>query len=90
MCRKADLMYMVTGHRALEYPYSSYGLDLQHSVRANYVAYVIEDAFKWTDTTAVYLRPALGAWRAAEPQALSLVFETDAPQTRVWRVEKLN
>jgi hypothetical protein len=88
-CRKADLMYIVTGHRALEYPYSQDGITLKRSAVDNHVAYVIEDAFKWTGTTADYLRPALRAWMAAEPQALSLVFETDTPQTRVWRVEKL-
>jgi hypothetical protein len=90
ICRKADLMYVVTGHRALEYPYSQDGMTLKRSAVDNHVAYVIEDAFKWTGTTADYLRPALRAWMAAEPRALSLVFETDAPQTRVWRVEKLN
>jgi len=89
ICRKADLMYIVTGHRALEYPYSPDGMTLKRSVSDNRVAYVIEDAFKWTGTTADYLRPALRAWMTAEPQALSLVLETDAPQTRVWRVEKL-
>jgi hypothetical protein len=89
-CRKADLMYIVTGHRALEYPYSQDGMTLKRSAVDNHVAYVIEDAFKWTGTTADYLRPALRAWMAAEPQALALVFETDAPQTRVWRVEQLH
>jgi hypothetical protein len=90
ICRKADLMYVVTGHRALEYPYSQDAMALKSSALDNHVAYIIEDAFKWTGTTSDYLRPALRAWMAAEPQALSLVFETDAPQTRVWRVEKLN
>jgi hypothetical protein len=90
ICRKADLMYVVTGHRALEYPYSQDAMALKSSALDNHVAYIIEDAFKWTGTTSDYLRPALRAWMAAEPQALSLAFETDAPQTRVWRVEKLN
>ena len=87
ICRKADLMYIVTGHRALEYPYSQDGMALKRSVADSHVEYIIEDAFKWTGTTTDYLRPALRAWMAAEPQALELVFETDAPQTRVWRVE---
>lgn len=90
ICRKADLMYVVTGHRALEYPYSQDGMALERTVVSNGVDYIIEDAFKWTGTTTDYLRPALRAWMEAEPQALALVFETDAPQTRVWRVEKLN
>ena len=90
ICRKADLLYIVTGHLALEYPYSQDALALKRSILDNHVAYVIEDAFGWTGTTADYLRPALRAWVAAEPQALSLVFETDSPQTRVWRVEKPN
>jgi hypothetical protein len=90
MCRKADLMYIVTAHRALEYPYSYDGLELRRSVEDNAVAYLIEDAFTWTGTTAQYLRPALQSWQSAEPEALSLVFETDAPTTRVWRVEKLD
>jgi hypothetical protein len=88
ICRKADLMYVVTGHRALEYPYSQDGMALKWTATNSHVTYVIEDAFKWTGTTADYLRPALRAWIAAEPQALSMVFETDAPQTRVWRLEK--
>ncbi len=87
ICRKADLMYIVTGHRALEYPYSQDGTALKRSVAGGDVQYIIEDAFKWTGTTTDYLRPALRAWMAAEPQALELVFETGTPQTRVWRVE---
>jgi hypothetical protein len=90
ICRKADLMYIVTGHHALEYPYSQDGMALKRSVADSDVVYIIEDAFKWTGTTTDYLRPALRAWMAAEPQGLKLVFETDAPLTRVWRVEKLD
>ena len=86
MCRKADLLYVLTGHPSLEYPYSPDALELKRSVRENRVAYVIEDAFRWTPTTVDYLKPALQAWRAAEPGALDLAFETSAPQTRVWRV----
>jgi len=89
MCRKADLMYVLTGHQALEYPYSVDGAGLMHFVQDNLVAYVIEDAFTWTRTTQQYLRLALQAWRSAQPAALSLVYETDAPRTRVWRVNKL-
>lgn len=88
VCRKADLLYILTGHRALEYPYSADGVELMHSVRDNRVAYVIEDAFTWTRTTKQYLQPALEGWRAGEPAALSLAFETDAPRTRVWRVQQ--
>jgi len=86
MCRKADLLYALTGHPSLEYPYSPDALELQRSVRENRVAYVIEDAFRWTPTTVDYLKPALQAWRADEPGALSVALETRAPQTRVWRV----
>ena len=86
ICRKADLIYIVTGHRALEYPYSQNGMELKRSVDDNGVAYVIEDAFSWTGTTDLYLQPSLLAWQSAEPAALSLAFETDAPRTRVWRV----
>ena len=86
MCRKADLLYLLTGHQALEYPYSADGIELMHSVQDNHVAYVIEDAFTWTRTTPQYLRPALREWLSAEPAALSPVYETDAPRTRVWRV----
>lgn len=86
MCRKADLMYIVTGHLALEYPYSADGMQLKRVARQNRVAYVIEDAFSWTGTTSLYLQPALQSWRVAEPEALALVFETDRPRTRVWRL----
>ncbi len=88
MCRKADLLYMLTGHQALEYPYSAEATELMHMVRDNRVAYVIEDAFSWTRTTEQYLQPALQAWQAEDPAALSLVYETDAPRTRVWRVRQ--
>ncbi len=90
MCRKADLLYILTGHPALEYPYSTDAADLMHAIGESHVAYVIEDAFTWTRTTAQYLQPALQAWQTMEPEALSLVHETDAPRTRVWRVNKLN
>ena len=88
ICRKADLMYVLTGRRALEYPYSPDGAQLRQAARDSAVAYVIEDAFRWTPTTVDYLKPALRAWQAAEPEALSLVYETVAPQTRVWRVNR--
>jgi hypothetical protein len=90
MCRKADLLYIVTGQRALEYPYSYRPEDLENAVLGNDVDYLIEDAFSWTGTTSLYLRPALDGWRQAEPQALNAVFETVAPVTRVWRIEKTN
>jgi hypothetical protein len=86
ICRKADLMYVLTGHRALEYPYSPDPAQLKQATRDSAVSYVIEDAFLWTPTTVDYLKPALRAWQAAEPEALSMVYETDAPQTYVWRV----
>lgn len=88
MCRKPDLLYILIGHRALEYPYSAQAADLKHNVLENKVAYIIEDAFHWTLTTSDYLRPALNAWLAVEPDALSLVYETDTPRTRVWRVNQ--
>nr|MBC7244095.1 glycosyltransferase family 39 protein [Chloroflexota bacterium] len=90
MCRKPDLLYILTGYHALEYPYSAQAMDLKWSVLENHVAYIIEDAFRWTLTTADYLRPALNAWLAAEPDALSLVYETDTPRTRVWCVNQSN
>lgn len=88
MCRKPDLLYILIAHRALEYPYSSQASDLKRSVLENRVEYIIEDAFRWTLTTRDYLRPALNAWLAAEPEALSLAYETDTPHTRVWRVNQ--
>lgn len=86
MCRKADLMYILTRHLALEYPYSTDGTELARVVRDSHVAYVIEDAFHWTRTTEQYLTPALEAWQATQPHALTLAYETDAPRTRVWRI----
>ncbi len=88
ICRKADLMYVLTGRRALEYPYSPDATQLRQAARDSAVAYVIEDAFRWTPTTVDYLKPALRAWQAAEPEELSLAYETAAPQTRVWRVNQ--
>ena len=64
--------------------------DLENAVLGNDVDYLIEDAFSWTGTTSLYLQPALDGWRQAEPQALNAVFETVAPVTRVWRIEKTN
>jgi len=88
MCRKADLMYILTGRRALEYPYTTDGAELKQAVYNNQVAYVIEDPFTWTRTTEQYLRPALQSWQAEDPGALVLVLETNVPRTRVWRVTK--
>jgi hypothetical protein len=85
MCRKADLLYILTGYRALEYPYSADAAELRRAVYNSQVSYVIEDSFTWTRTTEQYLRPALEVWRREEPEAISLAYETDAPQTRVWR-----
>ena len=90
MCRKPDLLYILTGCQALEYPYSTNALELKRAVYTNHVAYVIEDAFSWTRTTAQYLQPALQAWLALDPRALSLNYETDPPRTRVWHVSESN
>lgn len=87
MCRKADLMYILTGHRAMEYPYSADGSELMRAVHNNEVVYVIEDAFTWTRTTEQYLQPALRAWQAADPSALALAYETNTPHTRVWKIK---
>jgi hypothetical protein len=87
ICRKADLMYLLTAHKALEYPYSADGQVLMNAARDNQVAYVIEDAFTWTRTTQQYLQPALEDWRAGDAAALSLAYETAPPRTRVWRVQ---
>lgn len=88
MCRKADLVYILMGHRAMEYPYSADGRELMRAVYDNQVAYVIEDAFTWTRTTEQYLQPALRNWQAADPFALELTHETDAPHTRVWKIKQ--
>jgi len=88
MCRKADLTYILTGFQALEYPYSTDGQQLMRAVRDNHVSYLIEDRFFWTYTTAEYMRPALQAWRDADPGAVSLAYELDRPPTRVWRVNQ--
>ena len=69
-------------------PQSADGMELVRAVYSNQVAYVIEDAFTWTRTTEQYLRPALRSWQAQDPAALSLAYETDAPRTRVWRVQQ--
>jgi hypothetical protein len=90
MCRKADLMYIVTGLHALEYPYSSDGQMLKRAIIDVDAKYVIEDGFSWTGTTEQYLRPALQGWREAEPGAMTLAMDTDAPRTRVWRINNLH
>jgi 4-amino-4-deoxy-L-arabinose transferase-like glycosyltransferase len=87
MCRKADLLYVLTGHQALEYPYSPDGMELLQAAHENQVEFIIEDAFTWTRTTEQYLRPALESWRTQRPDSLSLAYETSAPHTRVWRVQ---
>ena len=86
MCRKADLLYVLTAHQALEYPYSMEGVELMRAVYDSRAAFVVEDAFTWTRTTQQYLRPALQDWQAEDPLALALAYETSAPHTRVWRV----
>jgi len=87
MCRKADLLYVLTGHKAMEYPYSPEGMELLQAARENQVDFIIEDAFTWTRTTEQYLTPALQSWLTQAPNSLSLAFETDAPSTRVWRAQ---
>jgi hypothetical protein len=87
IARKADLLYILTGLKAMEYPYSVEGEQLMRAVRDNRVDYIVEDAFTWTRTTEQYLAPALKSWLSEEPASLGLVYETDAPQTRVWRVQ---
>ena len=88
MCRKADLLYVLTRHRALEYPYSADGKELRQALYNSRVAYLIEDAFTWTGTTQQYLRPALQDWQNQDPSALALAYETTKPATRVWRVRQ--
>jgi hypothetical protein len=86
MCRKPDLLYILTRHPALEYPYTAHGTELKQAVYNSGVIYVIEDAFTWTGTTQQYLRPALQDWQIQEPATLALAYETAKPATRVWRV----
>jgi hypothetical protein len=86
MCRKADLVYVLTARQALEYPYSADGADLMRTAHDSGAGFIVEDAFTWTLTTQQYLRQALRSWRAEDPSALALAYETSAPNTRVWRV----
>jgi len=86
MCRKADLVYVLTARQALEYPYSADGAALMRAVHDSRAGFIVEDAFTWTLTTQQYLREALRSWRAEDPSALALAYETSAPNTRVWRV----
>lgn len=88
ICRKADLMYILTRHPSFEYPYTSNPETLAEFARANGVSYIIQDAFTWTRTTDQYLDPALEGWVAAEPDALTRTFETAKPRTQVWQVNK--
>jgi hypothetical protein len=82
MARKPELVYLLSSHRALEYPYTQDGSILMSTVAAGQVSYILEDAFTWTRTTETYLAPAMRAL----PAAFTLVHETPPPRTRIWQV----
>ena len=82
MARKPDLLYLLSGRATVEYPYTKDTAALMSTLRANGVTYILEDGFTWTRTTEIYLAPAM----SGRPEAFTLVCESPAPRTRVWRV----
>jgi 4-amino-4-deoxy-L-arabinose transferase-like glycosyltransferase len=82
MARKPDVLYLLTGHPTVEYPYTQDGAILMSTLHANHVSYILEDGFTWTRTSETYLAPAMSQL----PGVFSLALETPAPRTRIWQV----
>jgi hypothetical protein len=83
LARKPDMLYLLSGHPTVEYPYSQDGNVLLSTLETNGVTFILEDSFTWTKTTEIYLAPAM----LSRSAAFHLAFETAAPTTRVWAVQ---
>lgn len=57
--RSPNLMYLWSGLPSRLYPYSRDGAYVLADVSNDRLDYVVDDTFRWTDTTALYLRPVL-------------------------------
>lgn len=88
MCRKADVVYLLTGRQALEYPYVPQPEPMLELAAETDVGYIIRDAFTWTTTTGQYLSQALRDAQKMKPSPVTLVYRTDPPVTEVWAVKQ--
>ncbi|MBC7262803.1 MAG: glycosyltransferase family 39 protein [Chloroflexi bacterium] len=88
MCRKADIVYLLTGRQALEYPYVPQPEPMLELAAETNVGYIIRDAFTWTTTTVQYLSQALRDAQKMTPSPVTLVYRTEPPVTEVWKVKE--
>lgn len=83
MARKLFLLYPVLSERpTVGYPLTRDTAVLPAELDRYGTDYIIEDAFSEDDTAERFLQPAL----AANPERVELVYSTEAPMVRVWRV----
>ena len=82
MGRNARMAYLLIQRHGVDYPFTADPTALADAIAANGVGYIIEDQFTWTDTTRLFLRPARQGLR----DRFVLVYSTESPATRVWRV----
>ncbi len=81
VARKPYLLYLFFALPTVGFPASADPAVWQDYLIRQNAAYIIEDAFTWSDVTDRFLRPVL----QTAPQAFLLVYETEPPTTRVWR-----
>ncbi len=88
MGRNARMAYLLIQRRGVDYPFDTDPARLNQVIEANGVDYVIEDQFAWTDTTRLFLQPAMQALAAqrAGIGGFALAYAAGDPPTRVWRV----
>lgn len=81
VARKPYLLYLFFALPTVGFPASADPAVWEDYLTRQNAAYIIEDAFTWSDVTDRFLRPVL----QTAPQAFLLVYETEPPTTRVWR-----
>ncbi len=81
VARKPYLLYLFFGLPTVGLPASADPAVWQDYLTRQNAAYIIEDAFTWSDVTDRFLRPVL----QSVPPSFVLVHETEPPATRVWR-----
>jgi len=84
MGRKPDLLYVLTGHLTVEYPFSTDPMVLQRVIEHQGVDIIVQDGWTWTRSTEIYLVPAM----EARGEQYTLLYESPPPPTRLWQVRR--
>ena len=79
MVRKPALFYLFAERKAVRYPFTFDKEKVIESMKENNVAYVVLDAFTWTQTTKRYLMPAV----IAHQKDFQVIYRTGPPRTFV-------